>query len=81
MLNIECKEAVFHFNKGHLSDPTIPMWVIKAKGVSHYVNHVDCNVPWSTKETPDNPTTKGSLKFKNCSLTIDDEKCATLTPL
>jgi hypothetical protein len=62
--------VVFHFNKAHLSDPTIPMWVVKAKGETHYVNHVEADAPWSTKETPDNPHTKGSLKFKNVNLEI-----------
>jgi hypothetical protein len=54
------------------------MWVIKAKGQTYYVNHVDANCPWSTKETPDNPATKGSLKFKNCSLSIDENNIATI---
>lgn len=41
------------------------MWVIKTKGQTHYVDHVDFeNVSFSTKETPDNPSTKGSLKLK-----------------
>jgi hypothetical protein len=42
------------------------MWVIKAKGETHYVDHVDveAGVGFSTKETPDNPHTKGSIKFK-----------------
>ena len=72
---------VFHFNKGHLTDPSIPMWVLKTKGESYYVNHVDCNVPWSTKETPDNPSTKGSIKVKDCLLTINDENTAMLSQL
>ena len=59
---------VFHFNKKHLEDPAIPMWVIKAKGESYYVEHVDCMVNWSTKETPDNSHTKGSIKIKDCLL-------------
>lgn len=59
-------EIVFHFNKKHLEDPNIPMWVIKSKGQTHYVHHVDVakGVGFSTKETPDNPSTKGSIKFK-----------------
>lgn len=81
MLELACDEAVFHFNKGHLTDPTIPMWVIKAKGKSYYVEHVDCQCPWSTKETPDNPATKGSIKIKNCLVTISDDNVATLTVL
>lgn len=73
-----CKELVFHFNKKHLEDPSIPMWVLKTKGESHYVSHVDCQVPWNTKETPDNPATKGSIKIKNCYLTITNGE-ATIT--
>lgn len=65
------REIVFHFNKKHLEDKNIPMWVIKHKGHTHYVNHVEVGegVGFSTKETPDNPHTKGSLKFKG-KLTI-----------
>lgn len=81
MLNYKCSDVVFHFNKKHLEDPTVPMWVLKSHGVTFYVNHVDAEVPWSTKETPDNNHTKGSLKFKNCKLTIDDDNCATLSKL
>ena len=72
---------VFHFNKKHLEDPEIPMWVLKCKGMTHYVNHVECNVPWSTKETPLNPSTKGSIKVKNCLLKIDDLNTAIMSPL
>lgn len=63
-----CKntEIVFHFNKKHLEDPNIPMWVVKSKGETYYVHHVDVDkgIGFSTKETPDNPHTKGSIKFK-----------------
>jgi len=60
------REIVFHFNKKHLEDKNIPMWVIKHKGVTHYVNHIDVEsgVGFSTKETPNSTHTKGSLKFK-----------------
>lgn len=57
------------------------MWVIKSHGVTFYVNHVTAEIPWSTKETPDNEKTKGSIKFKNCKLSIDEENCATLSKL
>lgn len=76
-----CKDVVFHFNKKHLEDSTIPMWVLKTHGETFYVNHVDCTIPWSTKETPDNPSTKGSLKFKEVLLTIDENNSATLREL
>ena len=79
-IDMTCKEVIFHFNKGHLADPTIPMWVVKAKGQSFYVNHVDTDgVKWSTKETPDNPATKGSIKFKRVNLKIDEESNANIT--
>lgn len=81
MLNYSCSDVVFHFNKKHLEDPTVPMWILKSHGVTFYVNHVDAEVPWSTKETPDNNHTKGSLKFKKCKLTIDEDNCATLSKL
>jgi hypothetical protein len=69
MLNLvvdKRSEIIMHFNKMHLQDPSIPMWVIKVKGSTYYVDHVDVEsgVGFSTKETPDNPHTKGSLKFK-----------------
>ena len=67
MLQIEKKcEIIFHFNKKHLEDPTIPMWVVKCRGDTYYVHHVEVSegIGFSTKETPDNPHTKGSIKFK-----------------
>jgi len=73
--------VVFHFNKKHLEDQTIPMWVLKFHGETLYVNHVDCSVPWSTKETPDNTHTKGSIKVKDVLLRIDSENCAQISTL
>ena len=78
---IACKEAIFHFNKHHLVDPSTPMWVIKTGGKTLYLNHVDCNMGWSTKETPDNPSTKGAIKIKKALLTINDDNEAELRPL
>jgi len=57
------------------------MWVVKLKGETFYVNHVECSVPWSTKETPDNNHTKGSIKVKNCLVVIDDSNTAIITKL
>lgn len=81
MVEMYCKDVVFHFNKKHLEDSTIPMWCLKSKGETFYVRHVDSMVPWSTKETIDNLSTKGSIKFKNCLLKIDDNNDATLSPM
>lgn len=72
---------MFHFNKKHLEDETIPMWVIKTHGESFYVNHVTSQLNWTTKETPDNERTKGSIKFKECLLTIDPDNNATISEL
>ena len=69
---------MFHFNKAHLMDNKIPMWVLKTKGETYYVNHVTSNVSWSTKETPNNSHTKGSLKFKNVDIIIDENNDAIL---
>lgn len=43
------------------------------KGQSFYVTHLEVkpNVGFSTKETPDNPHTKGAIKLKG-TLTIFD---------
>lgn len=81
MLQYSCKELVFHFNKKHLEDATVPMWVVKAHGVTYYVKHVESDLPWSTKETPDNPSTKGSIKFKQCKLTITRDNTAIISKL
>lgn len=80
-INYQCQDVVFHFNKKHLEDQTVPMWVLKSHGVTFYVNHVDAEIPWSTKETADNTHTKGSLKFKKCKLSIDDNNHAAITKL
>lgn len=72
---------MFHFNKKHLEDPTVPMWVIKTHGVTFYVNHVSADIAWTTKETPDNTHTKGAIKFKQCKLSIDEDNNATVTKL
>ena len=76
-----CKDLVFHFNKKHLEDPEVPMWVVKTHGETFYVNHVTADMPWSTKETPDNSHTKGSIKFKECLLVINADNEATLSKL
>lgn len=57
------------------------MWVLKFHGETMYVDHVDAQLPWTTKETPDNTHTKGSLKFKNALLRINEQNEATLTEL
>jgi len=52
-----------------------------AKGQTFYVNHVDANLPWTTKETPDNVRTKGAIKFRDCLVTIGEDNCANIQVL
>jgi len=54
---------------------------LKTKGQTYYVNHVECSVPWITKETPNSQHTKGSITVKNALLTNDDNNTATIAPL
>ena len=58
-----------------MEDPTIPMWVIKCRGDTYYVHHVivEPGIGFTTKETPDNPHTKGSIKFKANLVLESDE--------
>jgi hypothetical protein len=42
------------------------------KGKTYYVDHVEANIPWTTKETPHNVRTKGALKFKNALLRLNN---------
>ena len=71
---------VFHFNKAHLQDKTIPMWTIKHKGQTYYVNHVSSKIGFETKETPDNEHTKGSIQFKG-KLKIYKENESTIAEI
>lgn len=57
------------------------MWAIKASGSAYYVDHVIATVPWNTRESINNPHTKGAIKLKNCLITIDDDNIATITTL
>ncbi len=70
----------FHFNKKHLEFPDIvPMWILKAKGATYYLNHIDCQTPWTTRETPDNPSTKGAIRIKRGNIRIDADATATIS--
>jgi hypothetical protein len=74
----ECDRVDFHFNKKHLEFSWIPMWVLKTKGKTWYCHEVNAMCPWSTRQTPDHPSTKGSIRLRNCSLEIDFQGIATL---
>jgi hypothetical protein len=69
----EVNRIVFHYNKAHNQDPTIPTWIVKHKGQTYYVNHMESKVGFSTKETPDNQHTKGSIQFRGILSIIQNE--------
>lgn len=74
------KNIEFHFNKKSLEFPDIvPFWVLKAKGRSFYIHHLDCATPWTTRENPDHPSTKGSIRIKKGNISIDSNGHATIT--
>lgn len=74
----EARNIDFHFNKISIEFPFMPMWTLKAKGKSYYINHIDCSSPWTTRETPDHPSTKGSLRIRKGTIRIDADGVATI---
>jgi hypothetical protein len=75
------KNIDFYFNKKHLEFPKMPMWLIRAKGISYAIWHVDCEIPWSTKEKLDDVSTKGMIRIKHGNVYIDSDGCANITAI
>lgn len=75
----DCRNVDFHFNKKHIEHDFVPMWALKAKGKTYYVHHVESRAPWTTRETPDHPATKGAIRFKACSVSISADGIATIS--
>lgn len=73
-----CKNVDFFFNKGHLEFPFMPMWVVKAKGRSYYVDEVQANVPWTTKAKATG-STKGVIRFPRCNIVIGEDRVARIS--
>jgi hypothetical protein len=75
------ERACFHFNRASLGRPDIPPWVVKHRGQTHYVWHLDAEVGFSTKETPDNPHTQGALQLRGHLhlFAVDDRLHARIT--
>lgn len=79
-LTMEARVADFHFNKGHLEFPTIlPRWMLKANGKTFYIDHMDAQMGFSTREL-DAGSTLGMLRFRQCVISISEDGTATLTP-
>jgi hypothetical protein len=68
-------KIVFHFNKAHNLDQSIPPWIIKVNGETQYVNHIHIapGLGFTTKETPDNVHTKASCVVKGTLTIVDGE--------
>jgi len=68
-------KIVVHYNKAHNVDQTIPPWVCKHKGVTHYVSHVtvEPGVGFCTKEAPEHASTKAAILLKG-TLVIDNNE-------
>jgi hypothetical protein len=73
-----CPSVDFHFNKGSIEFPFLPAWIIKCKGKSYYLHHVDFDCAGTTRETPEHPSTKGSMRFRQCSLELKADGTASL---
>ena len=68
----DCRTVDFHYNRGANEFAFLPMWVVKTKGKSFYVHHITADCPWTTRETPEG-STRGMLRFRNCSVSISPE--------
>ncbi len=75
----DCRNIDFHFNKGSLEFPFLPMWALKTKGKTFYINHIEANIPWSTRELPEG-STRGMIRLKSGDISIDAEGNATINP-
>jgi hypothetical protein len=74
-----CQKVDFHYNRGHSSFPSIlPVWVVKAKGETFYLEHLEGSVRFETREM-ESGATKGMLRFRKCQLTIREDRTAVLT--
>ena len=78
-LEVETKNIDFHFNKKSMEFDFVPMWVVKARGKTWYCHSVVSSIGFSTRETPDHPSTKGSIRFKKGTLRIDENGVAYLS--
>lgn len=67
------EKIIIHYNKAHNADQSIPPWVVKSHGETHYVSHVSISpgIGFSTKETPSHSSTKASIVVKG-TLSIEN---------
>jgi hypothetical protein len=75
----DCRTIDFHFNKGSLEYTFLPMWTLKTKGMTFYINHISCNSPWDTRELAEG-STRGMIRIRNSDISIDANGIATIQP-
>ena len=75
----DCRTIDFHFNKISLEFDFMPMWALKTKGMTFYINHIEANIPWSTRELPEGAT-RGMIRLRNADISIDASGVATINP-
>ena len=78
-ITFDARVADFHFNKISLEFPFMPRWMLKANGKSYYIAHMNAQMGFDTREL-ETGSTLGMLRFRQCSITIDKDNVATLTP-
>lgn len=78
-ITIEAKRVDFSYNRGHNEFAFLPRWIVKAKGQTFYVDHIDSKVGFNTREL-DEGSTRGMLRFNRCVVHISEERIATITP-
>lgn len=77
-LTFDARVADFHFNKVVLQFPFMPKWVLKANGKTFYVEHLDAQMGFSTREL-EKGSTLGMLRFRKCRITLDKDGVSTMT--
>lgn len=78
-MTIESPSFDFHFNRGAIEFPFLPMWTLKTRGKTYYIQHLDASgVVMTTRETPEHPSTKGAIRFRRGRLTLNPDGTATL---
>ncbi len=78
-LEMKSKRVDFSYNRGHNEFPFLPRWIVKMKGKTYYVDHIDSKVGFNTRELEEG-STRGMLRFNNCLISISADKVATIIP-
>lgn len=78
-LTISANRVDFSYNRGHNEFAFLPRWIVKMKGKTYYIDHIDSKVGFNTREL-DGGSTRGMLRFNHCVVHISADRTATITP-